>query len=117
MNSEQTFIQQSMPPANKSQIKHATGNSVKQQRQNNMLNFTNSNNNQVTNSGNNLVTNNITNNITITFTFTYLTWIDMVVSMPLLLLPYSLVASNGRLIVVNNNQSLSIARLLYIIRQ
>ena len=46
-----------------SQIKHATGNSVRQQRQNNMLNFTNSNNNQVTNNSNNPITTNITNNL------------------------------------------------------
>ena len=47
-----------------SQIKHATGNSVKQPRQNNMLNFANSNINQVTNNSNNPVINNVTNNIT-----------------------------------------------------
>ena len=47
-----------------SQIKHATGNSVKQQRLNNVkLNFSNSSNKYVTNS-NNPVANNITNHIT-----------------------------------------------------
>ena len=45
------------------QIKHATGNSVKPQRQNNIQSSTNSNNNPVANNSNNPVTNNITNNI------------------------------------------------------